>query len=146
MRGDTTGHHPASKASPENQEPRAPLLRCHFCVMMELVCGGQTTGQRSVSEMFLLPDHRAAVETGPSSWEPCPRASLGRKEGPQRTRLRGAAVLAPDSLGTARDPGSQQRLSLESQVGPIPSEAQSRCSKLGSRSQEEAVIAPQSGL
>ena len=121
MRGETTGHHPASKASPENQEPRAPLLRCHFRVMMEPACGGLTTGQRSVSEMFLLPNHRAAVETGPSSWEPCPHASLGRREGPQRTRLQGAAVLAPDSLGTARGSGlpAEARFGVTGRLHPL---------------------------
>lgn len=48
--------------------------------------------------------------------------------------------------GKAGVPGCQLRLRLELQVGSTPSEAESRYSRRGTRSQEEAVIAPQNGL
>ena len=53
---------PPKASSPENEEPKVPLLRCHFRVMMETARGGLPTGQQSVSEMF--PPHESQGSSG----------------------------------------------------------------------------------
>lgn len=50
---------------------------------------------------------------------------MSRKEGSQRTRLRGAAVLDPGSPGGCGGSGQQLRSCLKSQAGSVPSKAQS---------------------